>query len=190
MGDGKVALILDVLGLSQSANVISETRERRATEASALRHEARHDCEALLILRNGEEARWAIPLSMVARLEEFPVSSLEKTGTRLVVQYRGEIMPLICLSQALNGAASIQNQNKRGVVQVVVYRDRGRSVGFIVDQILDIVEDRITITRDGHNNGILGSAVVQQRVTDILDMGAIIDRVQSDLYEQLPEALA
>ena len=190
MGDGKVALILDVLGISQRANVVSEARERTATEASAVRQETRHDYDALLILRNGEEARWGIPLSMVARLEEFPVSSVEKTGTRHVVQYRGEIMPLISLSQVLNGSTSIQNQNKKDVVQVVVYRDRGRSVGFIVDQILDIVEDRITITRDGHNNGILGSAVVQQRVTDVLDMPAIIDKARSNLYEHLPEALA
>jgi two-component system chemotaxis sensor kinase CheA len=185
-----VALILDVLGLAQRAHVASEARERTATEASAARQEARHDHEALLILRNGEEARVGIPLSMVARLEEFPVSSVEKTGARHVVQYRGEIMPLIRLSQVLNGAPYIQNQTKQDIVQVVVYRDRGRSVGFIVDQILDIVEDRITITRDGHHNGILGSAVVQQRVTDVLDMPAIIEKARSNLYEHSPKPVA
>jgi two-component system chemotaxis sensor kinase CheA len=190
MGDGKVALILDVGGISQSANVVSAGRERIVGEASAIRQATGHESEALLILRNGEEARVGIPLSVVARLEEFPISCVEKTGTRYVVQYRGEIMPLIRLSQVLNGASYIHSQNQKDTIQVVVYRDRGRSVGFIVDQILDIVEDRITLTPDGRNHGILGSAVIQQRVTDILDMREIIEKVQANLYEQLPEALA
>jgi two-component system chemotaxis sensor kinase CheA len=174
MGDGKVALILDVLGISQRAHVVSEARERTLSEASSLRPETRHQQEALLLLRNGDEARFGIPLSMVARLEEFPVSSIEKTGTRHVVQYRGEIMPLVRLSEILNGGSFVKNES-RETVQVVVYRAGARSVRLVVDRIVDIVEDRIAITRDRRGSGLLGSAVVEGRVTDVLDVAGVIE---------------
>jgi two-component system chemotaxis sensor kinase CheA len=183
MGDGKVALILDVLGISQSANVVSEVRERSLAEMSAARQDAADDREALLILRHGSQERIGIPLSLVARLEEFPLSTIEKSGSQDVVQYRGEIMPLIPLSQVLNGG-SLASEENRETVQVVVYRERGQSVGLVVDRIVDIVEDRVAITRDQRGRGILGSAVVQGRVTDILDVSGIIESAGLSSHEQ------
>ena len=175
MGDGKVALILDILGISQTGNVVSEARERALTERPATPQEAAADQrEALLILRQGKQERIGIPLSMIARLEEFPLSTIEKSGGRDVVQYRGEIMPLVWLSQILNRESFDKNES-RETVQVVVYRSRGRSVGLVVDRIVDIVEDRVAITRDGRGSGLLGSAVVQGRVTDVLDVAGVIE---------------
>jgi two-component system chemotaxis sensor kinase CheA len=183
MGDGKVALILDVLGISQAANVVSEVRERSLAEVSATRQEAADQREALLILRHGSQERIGIPLSLVARLEEFPLSTIEKSGSQDVVQYRGEIMPLIPLSQVLDGG-SLASEESRETVQVVVYRDRGRSVGLVVDRIVDIVEDRVAITRDQRGRGILGSAVVQGHVTDILDVSGIMESAGLSFHEQ------
>jgi two-component system, chemotaxis family, sensor kinase CheA len=175
MGDGKVALILDILGISQTGNVVSEARERALTERPATPQEAAADQrEALLVLRQGKQERIGIPLSMIARLEEFPLSTIEKSGGRDVVQYRGEIMPLVWLSQILNRESFDKNES-RETVQVVVYRSRGRSVGLVVDRIVDIVEDRVAITRDGRGSGLLGSAVVQGRVTDVLDVAGVIE---------------
>jgi two-component system chemotaxis sensor kinase CheA len=183
MGDGKVALILDVLGISQSANVVSEVRERSLSEVSAARQEGASDREALLILRHGSQERIGIPLSLVARLEEFPLSTIEKSGSQDVVQYRGEIMPLIPLAQVLNRESG-GSEEERETVQVVVYRDRGRSVGLVVDRIVDIVEDRVAITRDKRKRGILGSAVVQGRVTDILDVSGIMESAGLSVGEE------
>jgi two-component system chemotaxis sensor kinase CheA len=174
LGDGKVALILDVLGISQSANVVSEVRERTLTDIAVARQDGGQDRDALLILRHGKKERVGIPLSAVARLEEFQISNIEKSGARDVMQYRGGIMPLLRLSQVLSGGSSDGDESKERV-QVVVYRDRGRNVGFVVDQILDVVHDRVAITRDGRGNGILGTAVVQGRVTDILDLSGIVE---------------
>ena len=101
MGDGRVALILDVLGLAQRANVVSGVRERALSEEPARIAETAGDRQTVLLFATHDGGRMAIPLSQVARLEEFPRSSLEHVGPRDVVQYRDEILPLIHASRTL-----------------------------------------------------------------------------------------
>jgi two-component system chemotaxis sensor kinase CheA len=170
MGDGKVALILDVLGIAQRAGVVAEVRDRVVGEKVMQIQEQEIDKQTLLLFRVGENGRMAIPLSQVARLEEFSAAKIERTGSREVVQYRGQIMPLIRLSQVLG----MEAEDDRDPVQVVVYSYQGRSVGLVVDRILDIVEETITVQDRSSRDGIVGSAVIQQRVMDLIDIAGVI----------------
>lgn len=171
MGDGQVALILDVLGLAQHANVVSEVRDRSLTDK--LKNET-HDNQrqTLLLFETGDASRMAIPLSVVARLEEFPRSQIELSGGQRVVQYRGHILPLIEVSDHVSGATPARED--QDPMQVVVYSEQGRSVGLVVGRINDIVEEAIHIEGSGQSHGILGSVIIQQRVTDLLDVPAVI----------------
>ena len=127
----------------------------------------------------------AIPLYLVARLEEFPISAVEKSSGHEVTQYRGEIMPLIRLSQVL-GENSGESDKKENV-QVVVYRDQGRSIGLVVEQIADIVEEQLRVKSDVQSGYFTGSAVVQGKVTDILNVRGVIESVDPSYLNQ-PEA--
>ena len=181
MGDGQVALILDVLGLAQEARMISETRDRALTEKPE--EPARRDERQTLLLFNaGENARLAIPLSTVARLEEFPLKTIERAGGQEVVQYRGQILPLIQVSQYLPQPG--REPVRPDPVQVVVYSESGRSVGLVVSQINDIVHEVVTVRRESSRQGILGSAVIQDRVTDLLDVPKIIRAADPDFYRE------
>jgi len=186
LGDGKVALILDVIGISQSANVVSESREKTIATAAASSQEANGERESLLVCRFGADGRVGVPLSLVARLEQFQVSAVERSGEQEVVQYRNEIMPLVRLSRVLgeNGAGA---ENK-DILDVVVYREHGKSVGLVVEQIADIVEERITVKAERHGGHLLGTAVVQGKVTDILDVRSAIDSVNPDYLAQAEAA--
>ena len=172
MGDGKVALILDVLGLAQHANVVHEVRDRSVLDKNKTEGRA-SDRQTLLLFSVGQNGRMAIPLSTVARLEEFPVGKIERSGSMEVVQYRGQILPLIRVSEFVK-AGSGHNSETKDSMQVVVYSEQGRSVGLVVGAINDIVEESITIRRDSAADGILGSVVIQDRVTDLLDVSAIV----------------
>ena len=97
-----------------------------------------------------------------------------------VVQYRGHILPLINLNRLLQLGSSRANPD--GPIQVIVYSKDGSSVGLVVDQILDIIEDHVRIQKRRGREGILGSAVIQDRVTDLLDVGAALDAARIDLY--------
>lgn len=171
MGDGRVALILDVVGLAQKASVVSEVRDRALTEAHDHASENQKETQTLLLFGMGETGRMAIPLSMVDRLEEFTAASVEHSANQEVVQYRGRILPLVRLSHQLGVAADRSGDE---VLQVVVFSDEERSVGLVVDRILDIVEDALEIRRDVKHEGLLGSAVIQGRVTDLVDVRSVI----------------
>jgi len=171
MGDGQVALILDVLGLAQEAAVISESKERSLSEARAKTDDVAVRQHSWLVFRVGEKGRVAIPLSMVSRLEEFEPSAIEISGNQPVVQYRGEIMPLVHVAEALQLASPGGKQDR---LQVVVYAEEGRSIGLVVEEILDIVEQQVAITRGQQSARLLGSAVIQQHVTDLLNVPEIV----------------
>jgi two-component system, chemotaxis family, sensor kinase CheA len=185
MGDGKVALILDALGLAQRANVVSavhdhavEDRETSTTEKTT------GNRQTLLLFQSGKQGRMAIPLSLVARLEEFARSAVESAGERQVVQYRGQIMPLIRVAEAVNLPPSDLAGDAEAPLQVVVYAERGRSVGLVVERILDIVEEDVVLERRADRAGILGSAVVQQRVTDLLDVQGLVQTAHPGFFTE------
>jgi chemotaxis protein histidine kinase CheA len=191
MGDGQVALILDVLGLAQQSNVVSEVRDRSVGE-KAVETESRHDDgESLLLLRGPDDGRLAMPLSLVARLEEFSRSSVEKAEGRHVVQYRGQILPLIHLSTALperrqesRAGEPAEAGSEDEKIQVVVYTDQGRSVGLVVDRILDIAHEKVVAQKHAGREGTLGSVVVQGRVTELLDVRGIIQTADPNFFRE------
>jgi chemotaxis protein histidine kinase CheA len=176
MGDGRVALILDVLGLAQRANVVSEIHDRGVAEKEGkpASGPAADQRNAVLLVQQGERGRMAIDLSLVARLEEFSRDSIELAGAQEAVQYRGQIMPLVRVSDALQSRHGKAVEDHQEPLHVVVYSDQGRTVGLVVDRILDIVEERFVIQRQSGRKGVLGSAVIQKRVTDILDVPGLI----------------
>ena len=183
MGDGRVALILDILGLAQRAQVIS-TREADAEAQIAARkkEDIATGHQTLLVVQCGSQGRMAIPLSLVARLEEFPASAIELAGAQEVMQYRGQIMPLIRLSRVLGAAQEAAAQEAATIagaagdtrLQVVVYSEAGRSVGLVVDRIVDIVDEKLVVERPAARRGVLGSSVVQKRVTDLVDVPGVV----------------
>jgi two-component system chemotaxis sensor kinase CheA len=177
MGDGAVALILDVLGLAQRANVLGGVRDRYLVDrkqGEALGPPERRN--AVLLFEYGDHCRMAIDLQLVARLEEFPRNSVEAAAGQDVVQYRGQIMPLVRVSDVLENK-SHSRENGDESLHVVVYVDQKRTVGLVVDRILDIVEEAYVVQSQSERRGVLGSAVIQQRVTDILDVAGLIDAV-------------
>jgi two-component system chemotaxis sensor kinase CheA len=182
MGDGRVALILDVVGIAQRANVLAETRSRALVDQATQVAQVVSEKQSLLLLRSADNGRIAIPLSLVARLEEFPRKALERSQNQAVVQYRGEILPLIRISDVLQYAASSAETDD--LLRVVVYSEGGRSVGLVVDRIIDIVEDSIVVQRKTGRPGIIGSAVIQEQVTDLIDVHGIIRAADPSFFER------
>jgi two-component system chemotaxis sensor kinase CheA len=176
LGDGQVALILDVPSLARRSHL--GALERAAVKASGPIEDqnAAANSERLLITKVADR-RVAIPLSMVTRLEEFPVSSVERVGSREVVQYRGQILPVLRLAQLL-GAWS---EEDREALPAIVYTDHGRSVALAVDGILDIVSDAAPHS-DLNDNGLNGSTVIHEKVTELLDIRQAILAADSSFF--------
>jgi two-component system chemotaxis sensor kinase CheA len=173
MGDGRVALILDVLGVGRQSGVLANQRENEHAEAHK-NTQAGPEQQRLLLFQTQSFERLAVPLSLVSRLEEFPHSSIEYTGGGPVVQYRGGILPLIPLDRVLGNTGAADRSLEKDPAQVIVFQDGERSAGLVVDRILDIVEAAVTVRRQNDRKGLLGSAVIGKQVTDFLDLQAVL----------------
>jgi two-component system chemotaxis sensor kinase CheA len=180
MGDGKVALILDVLGLAQRASVVTETRDRALAEKVTESAAAVAEKQTFLLFAGPGDSRMAIPLSTLARLEEFPVAQVEMSGSQWVTQYRGQILPLVRLNVVLEErrvklrALQAPPAADSGPIQVLVLNHDGRSFGLVVERILDIVEDRADVRSAATRPTVLYSVVIGDRVMEMLDIPAIL----------------
>jgi two-component system chemotaxis sensor kinase CheA len=178
MGDGQPILILDVPGFAVHAHVLSEMRQAKGALDQTPDVGVAAETHSLLLFSGDVESQMAVPLSNVMRLEQFAPSAVERSEDRDVVQYMGEIMPLVRLSDLLperrlepRHAAAAPGSGD--LIHVIVYSNGSRRVGLVVGRFLDTIDHALDNLRPPSRRGTLGSIVIQGRVTEILDIEAI-----------------
>lgn len=177
LGDGRVALILDVQALARRA-LTAEALERGNTPDTVETHKAASEHLRMLVAGIGGGRKVAIPLSSVTRLENIPTSSVEVVGSREVVQYRGAILPLLRLDRHLGSMSEREGDD----LVVVVYSAANRSVAIVVDEIVDIVDEESEVRSDIDDHGLLGSTLIRDRIVELLDVRAAILAADPKFY--------
>jgi two-component system, chemotaxis family, sensor kinase CheA len=162
LGDGSVIMILDPNGVARGAGITAEGRVEDQQTVSVTAGIRSDSSTSLLLFRAGDQTPKAVPLGLVARLEDIPVERIEMSGGTPVVQYRGQLMPMVPIAGHWEAPAS-------GRQAVLVFTEGQRSMGLMVDEILDVVEEPLVIQPGSDRLGYLGSAVIAERVTDVID---------------------
>jgi two-component system chemotaxis sensor kinase CheA len=163
LGDGSVIMILDPNGVARSAGVSASRETRDAAEATIAASRSDEQMSLLLFRAGGDANLRAVPLSLVARLEDIPRERIEASSAGYVTQYRGQLMPLV----AVDGGALA---SEAGATQpVLVFAEGGRSMGLMVDAIVDVVQDRLSVELGTTRPGLLGTAVIAGQAADVLD---------------------
>ncbi len=176
MGNGRVALILDIPGLAVQSSVLSDARDKSSVRSDVSLEAEAEPKEALLLFSGPDDTRMAIPLSKITRLEEFSRASIERVGNRDVVQYVGDILSLTDVASLLMGPRAHNRASLTTTaesLQVLVYSKDGRQIGVVVDRIIDTVEERLVNLRPTTRQGVAGSVVIDGRVTEILDLDTL-----------------
>ena len=173
MGNGEIVLILDVSGLAQNALMVSgkSSRDELIESASASRNDA-DETQDMLIVSLGNNRRMAIRLTDVARLEELTRSDLETSGSEKVIQYRDEIMHLIDLPALFN----LSHQETCEKIKVVVHIHEGKSLGLVVENILDIVQSKINEKRAIAGSNLLGTIITENSLVDVINIKNIVQK--------------
>ncbi len=175
LGDGAVIMIIDPNGIAAAFGAVRASGISTETAAESETQTSDKNKTALLIFRAGSNSPRAVPLSLVTRLEEIDVSSIENAGGRHLVQYRGHLMPLICPGDCVRVRES-------GTQPLLVFSDGARSMALVVDQIVDIVEGEFEIEVSDGRPGIIGSAIVKGEATDIVDVGYYLPVAYADWF--------
>jgi two-component system chemotaxis sensor kinase CheA len=172
LGDGSVIMILDPNGISTTARQVSGEDAANADQGAS--GEFASDESAFLLFRTQSEELKAVPLELVARIEEFDVTAIEHVGGRNVVQYRDQLMPLV----PFDGA----QWKVEGKQAALVFSDKGRSMGLAVDEVVDIVRDRMEIEIVSEQTSLLGSAIIAGKATDIVNVGHFLTLAFDDWF--------
>ena len=178
LGDGSVIMIIDPNGIAQAlGSTVTSQLDRRRSRATARHVAADEQTTSLLVFRAGSTQPKAVPLSLVTRLEEIDARKIELSNGRHLVQYRGQLMPLV----RVNESVRVKGE---GAQPLLVFSDGGRSMGLVVDEIVDIVEDRLDIEVGSDNAGVLGSAVIKGQATEIIDVGHFLPLAFEDWFRR------
>jgi two-component system chemotaxis sensor kinase CheA len=160
LGDGSVIMIIDPNALAAAIAAVD------ATELKDLFVEVERDAPvaatSLLVFRAAAPMLKAVPLSLITRLEEFEASSIETMDGDELVQYRGALMPIVFFEG--------QRRRESGMQPVLVFTEADRPMGLAVDEIVDIVEEPLTIEITTDKPGLIGAAIVRGNATEIVDV--------------------
>ncbi|HEY9080909.1 chemotaxis protein CheW [Magnetovibrio sp.] len=174
LGDGSVIMILDPNGIAASTGEVGASPEAEASAEDQVGSTGDERVSMLIFRAGGDELK-AVPLALVARLEEIDMADVEVSHGEHMVQYRGQLMPLIPFS-------ADQKWMSEGRQAVLVFTESERSMGLVVDEIVDIVEDRLKVEITANRSGLIGSAVIDGRATDVIDAGYYLTQAFPDWF--------
>ncbi len=173
LGDGSVIMILDPGGIARACGIGEGSQtplELPLQEAAPIER------SPMLLVRAGGPHLLAVPLQLVSRIEEIAREAIEFTATRRVTQYRGRLMPLVALAKGLDESAELQT--------VLIFTKGEHVAGLMVDEVVDLVEDRVAIEVASTLPGVLGTAVIAGQAMDIIDTEHWLQQV----WAHLPDA--
>ena len=182
LGDGSVIMIVDPNGVAQALGR-AQAAQAEAPEIKQSEEAAADDVVSLLVFRAGSQRPKAVPLALVTRLEEIDCRRIEISDGRHLVQYRDQLMPLL----RIDGETGLKSE---GAQPILVFSDQGRSMGLVVDAIVDIVEDRLDIEVASDRPGVLGYAVVKGNTTEIVDVAHFLPQAFEDWFRRRDGATA
>ena len=178
LGDGSVIMILDPNGVAQAfGSHVGTDMETNGEEAEKEALPEEQNTVSLLIFRAGSPEPKAVPLSLVTRLEEFEIDKIEFSNGRDMVQYRGSLMPLVQVNDFVQ-------RRTEGSQPMLVFSDAGRSMGLVVDEIVDIVDEQLNIEVSSEIPGLLGTAVIKGKATEIIDVGHYLPQAFEDWFHR------
>ncbi len=176
LGDGAVIMIIDPNGIAKALGAAGSVSNEISDENAASHASMGEQLTSLLVFRAGSSQPKAVPLGLVTRLEEIATDKIELSNGRYMVQYREQLMPLVQMA-----GVTVQTQ---GSQPILVFADDGRSMGLVVDEIIDIVEERLHIEVAGQKDGILGSAVIKGQATEVIDVGHFLPMAFADWFSR------
>ena len=185
LGDGAVIMIIDPNGIAKALGASGSSAHDMADDNASAHAASGEQLTSLLVFRAGSSQPKAVPLGLVTRLEEIATDKIELSNGRYMVQYREQLMPLVQMA-----GVEVQAQ---GSQPILVFADDGRSMGLVVDEIIDIVEEKLNIEVAGSQDGILGSAVIKGQATEVIDVGHFLPMAFADWFsrkEMRPSASA
>ncbi|KPF62536.1 ATPase [Bosea sp. AAP35] len=162
LGDGAVVLIIDPNGVASLVGAAGTGNAFDGDDKAAI-VAAAAEKTTMLVFKTGQDGIRAVPLSLVTRLEEVDATKFEHGSGRTLLHYRDRLIPVVLVGETQLRAEGLQ--------PLVIVSDGAMTIALAVDAIIDIVDEILDIQMaNDENRGIVGSAMIRGRATDIIDL--------------------
>ncbi|MFG1425798.1 hybrid sensor histidine kinase/response regulator [Roseixanthobacter glucoisosaccharinicivorans] len=178
LGDGRVIMIVDPVGLAKVAASPDESLGSDLQNTAAAATAAQGQTTPLLLIRAGSDELKAVPLSLVTRLEELEANKLEHVNGHPVIQYRGALIPIVYVNEKVKRATT-------GTQPMLIFSDEGKTMGLVVDEIVDVVDAHLDMQLSSDAENLLGAAIIDGQAAEILDVGHYIDQAFGSWFKRL-----
>jgi len=182
MGDGRVALILDVAGLAKMAQFAPKEGTDRNIEMNKQEElKLKDDEQTLLVFRNAADEQFTVPLSLVSRIEKIKKEKIEQVGGKSVIQYRGTSLPLV----AINDVANVKPLADKEDLLVIVFIIGGREIGLMATEPVDAIN--VSVRFDEailKQPGIMGSAIIDDYTTQMVDIFGLVEAINPGWFSE------
>jgi two-component system chemotaxis sensor kinase CheA len=176
LGDGHIALILDVFGVAKQAGAVSDGRPRAHAQAETPEEPQSPRRQQLLLIDATDQTRMAVPLERVECLVKLARSSIQTAGGQMVANCRGQALDLVDPAATLAPSSRIGSSTTTRAsegVHVVVCRDHDQSAGLVCERVVDIVAAPEIPGGRAERAGVLHTAILQGQISRVLDIEAI-----------------
>lgn len=180
LGDGRIALILDVSGIASQAGVHLAQEMQEAEEQNNAEANAEVEAQRLLLFHSDPADRFAIPMEVVSRIERVRTDQIDTVGGQALLQYRGVSLPLVSVEDALN----VNTRPESAHVFVVVFSTGDREIGLIAPELDDIREVATVVDEQTFRvPGVLGSMVIDDKLTRLIDVFELARKIHPQWFE-------
>ncbi|MDQ6950228.1 MAG: chemotaxis protein CheW [Mariprofundales bacterium] len=178
LGDGRVVPIMDCNGL---AGMLQKTEEHDVSAAYAMEKGAGVSQESLqhtLIYEQGGQ-RYAIPMALVERLENFEASRIERSSKGEVLQYRDSVIPVLRWGD-MSGSPSVDGDD----IYCLILSDGHKRMALQVEDVIDILEIPLDIKMMSDSPLFLGTAIIQDITTEVVDVFEVVKQVDPNWFSR------
>lgn len=176
LGDGRVIMIIDPNGMRSAASGSAESTMQAAKVKGEQEAEVTRDTQLLLMFRANGPNRKALPISLITRLEEIRLADADQSNGQWHIKYNDELIPLVWFGDPPDAKTG-------GKKPLLVMSDEGRSMGLLVDEILDIEDDEVDVQIPSEEDGILGSAIIGGATAEIIDVSHFLGMASAHWFE-------
>jgi len=179
LGDGMVALILDIEGISRHAG-LSTSEYLQYLEKDLLSSEIKNEIQSALLFKSGPDELFAVPLTLIKRIERIKLSQIEKIGEKEYIVIDGIETQVLRLDNVLNVSPCIMNDD----MSLLLPKHIKRPFGILLSNVEDIKSVPKTLNVDAlQRDGLLGTAIIQERITLFIDIFRIIEISEPNWFE-------
>jgi len=184
LGDGSVAMILDVLGISRHSAIRLEGEQKvdLKLDAKPGTTQSIGTRRKLLLFDNGRQEQLAVPMEKIKRIEHVQMDKVEHIGTREFLVVDQQSTRLLRLDQYLEIASS----EERKEMYLLLPNKYRQPYGILISNVLDVGEFDCQLDHRSYRGaGVEGTLLIKDRMTLLLDPAALMGMAEPSELEEV-----